>query len=98
MIPNQKEEEKVQGIDICTDEIFLTSFLSRDKCYQMMVDRVLRFQNNLVTTSGQDQNAGLIISMNEVTKNFQYFLLDAKMKYQQRKLDKMVEEIEDGKS
>jgi len=63
-----------------------------------MIDKVLRFQNDLVTTSGQDQNAGLIISMNEVTKNFQYFLIDAKMKYQQRKLDKMVEEIEDGKS
>lgn len=76
------EQEKQNGIDFGTDEIFLTSFLSRDKCYQMMVEKVLRFQNNLVTTSGQDQSAGLIISMNEVTKNFQYFLLDAQMKYQ----------------
>ena len=66
------------------DEIFLTSFLSRDKCYQMVVEQVLRHQNNCVTTSGQDQSLGLIISMNEVTKNFQYFLHDTAMKYQQR--------------
>lgn len=37
--------------------------------------------------------------MNEVTKNFQYFLLDTQIKYQKRQLENMAnEEAEDAKS
>jgi hypothetical protein len=44
------ESNRGGSIEMCTDEIFLTSFLSRDKCYKLMVERVMLHQSKLITS------------------------------------------------